>query len=641
MNFFERQDRARRNTRRLVVYFVLATVLIVLSVTAVVGLAAAYGERNPRHPVTIDAAWFASHAGLFLLTALATLGFIGFGSLSRTASLRSGGGAVARELGGTRITPDEQNPARKRLMNVVEEMAIASGVPVPEVYILEQETSINAFAAGFKPADAAVAVTRGAVERLNRDELQGVIGHEFSHILNGDTRLNMKLIGVLYGILLIGLAGQMLLRVGAYSGMGYSRRNRNGNPGMAMLVIGAVVAAIGFAGVFFGRLIKAAVSRQREFLADASSVQFTRNPLGLAGALKKIAGLKEGSLLHARKTEEVSHMLFGTGSRSLSGLFATHPPLAERIRALDPSFNASLLETAGGDDGSAAAIGFTGAAGAARPERFPVRPDAVTASVGNPGDTHFAYAARVLGAIPASFREAASHPATAALLTVSLVLGREPKNRARQLVLIDRVWGSERRAAVERFAVEAETLGRGYRLPLLDLTFPSLKRLSEDEVGRLLDLMQHLAAADNRIDFFEFILLRMLQTHLVDSIHPEAGASVRRPRLQRLKDEVVALLAAVAGIGAENPAAAAAAYRAGLEALGLEAGAAKDLGDIDYLRLDRALVRLDGLGGRDKERLLDALVRTVASDGTVTLEEAEMIRAVCDTLHVPVPPLAA
>ena len=229
-------------------------------------------------------------------------------------------------------------------------MAIASGMPVPDIYVLEQESGINAFAAGYTPGDAAIAVTRGTLELLDREELQGVIGHEFSHILNGDMRLNIRLMGVLFGIMVLGLIGRMILRSGHHASIVSSRRGR-GAP--AVLIIGLGLAILGGIGVFVARAIKASISRQREFLADASAVQFTRQTDGLASALKKIGGYEEGSHLQAADPEEVSHMLFGTGSR-LSGMFATHPPLTERIQALDPHFKASdypVVDTRTGEHG--------------------------------------------------------------------------------------------------------------------------------------------------------------------------------------------------------------------------------------------------------------------------------------------------
>ena len=325
MNFFDAQSKAKRATRWLVVVYVVATLLIVAGVTAIVW-AAFYNSANTAR---------VTDPSLLIAAALATVALILGSTLYKTAVLSSGGGRVALDLGGTLVPPDVRDPLRRRLRNVVEEMAIASGVPVPEIYVLESENGINAFAAGFAPTDAAIAVTRGTLELLDRDELQGVIAHEFSHILNGDMRLNIRMMGVLFGIMVIGIIGRMVLRGGYYSGISSSRRNK-GAP--AIMAIGLGLTLLGWIGVLFARIIKAAVSRQREYLADASAVQFTRQTSGIANALKKIGGYSGKSFFHAADPEEVSHMLFAGGLARLSSMFATHPPLTERIQALEPSF---------------------------------------------------------------------------------------------------------------------------------------------------------------------------------------------------------------------------------------------------------------------------------------------------------------
>ncbi|MGH8042298.1 MAG: M48 family metallopeptidase, partial [Rudaea sp.] len=321
MNFFAQQERARVHTRRMLVLFVLAVVCIVAALDLVLLLA--FGSSG-----------HGRHAGMgtvLFWNSVLVIGVIGGCSMYKITALRGGGGTVARQLGATLVEPDTTDFAHKRLRNVVEEIAIASGVPVPEVYVLEGEPAINAFAAGYTPADAAVTVTQGCLDKLNRDELQGVIAHEFSHVLNGDMRLNIRLMGVLFGILVIGIVGR---KIAANSG-------RSRDSGYAVL-IGIAILAIGYIGVFFGRLIKAGISRQREYLADASAVQFTRQTRGISGALKKIGGLADGSKLASGETEEVAHMLFGDGV-GYSALFATHPPLNLRIKAIDPQFDPAEL----------------------------------------------------------------------------------------------------------------------------------------------------------------------------------------------------------------------------------------------------------------------------------------------------------
>src|SRR5690348_1819383 len=316
MDFFAQQARVRRSARWLVLLFALAVAAIIAAVDLI-------------------CAFFlvGSRPAALLGISVAVLALIGLSSLFRIASLRGGGSAVARSMDATPVPADTANPAWKRLRNVIEEVAIASGVPVPEIWVMENESGINAFAAGYTPADAAVCVTQGCLDKLDRDELQGVIAHEFSHVLNGDMRLNIRLIGLLFGILALGIIGRFLM----YSSSGRSRRD-SGN----IALVGLAVFVIGYIGLFFGKLIQAAVARARESLADASAVQFTRQTSGIAGALKKIAALEFGSQLQASGRDEVRHMLFGEAERS--SFFATHPPILQRIKALEPQFDGQELE---------------------------------------------------------------------------------------------------------------------------------------------------------------------------------------------------------------------------------------------------------------------------------------------------------
>lgn len=343
MDFFQQQDAARRNTTYLVVVFVVAVFAIIVALYVAIGAFAIYmaSDGGP-DPLSI-----LLHPALLLGVPLGVITVVALGTGYKTAALAATGGAgVARSLGGRPLAPDTTDPVERRILNVVEEMSIASGVPVPDVYLLDDQ-AINAFAAGWRTDSAVVGVTRGAAERLTRDELQGVMAHEFSHVLNGDMRLNLRLIGVVHGILVIGLIGYYIMRMVA-SGSSNRRRSSNkdggGNAGLALLALGGAIFVIGYAGVFAGRLIKAAVSRQREYLADASSVQFTRNPDGIGGALAKIGGAGTGSRLASPHVEQASHLLFAQGL-NLSSLLATHPPLQERIRRVLPSWDGRFRES--------------------------------------------------------------------------------------------------------------------------------------------------------------------------------------------------------------------------------------------------------------------------------------------------------
>ena len=537
MNFFDSQDKARRTTRRLVFAYVLATVLIVLGVTAIVGIAlfnfteTGYGITagtfiQQQAPILIGTAVFAT---LFILGATAF----------KTAALSSGGGRVAVDMGGTLVPPDVQDPLRRRLRNIVEEMAIASGMPVPDIYVLEQESGINAFAAGYTPGDAVIAVTRGTLELLDREELQGVIGHEFSHILNGDMRLNIRLMGVLFGIMVLGLIGRMILRSGHHASIVSSRRGR-GAP--AVLIIGLGLAVLGGIGVFVARAIKASISRQREFLADASAVQFTRQTDGLASALKKIGGYDEGSHLQAADPEEVSHMLFGTGSR-LSGMFATHPPLTERIQALDPHFKASDYpvvdtRTQHTSTESAAVAGLHSGA--------TDLPENIAETIGAPQTQHIAFATQLRRSVPALLYDAAHSHELAYLLTIALILDRSGRDLDRQLSLAEERLGTKRVQLVRQYYDEISNIGPEYRLPLMEIAFPALKRRPTPQLSYLIDLAKRLIDVDGEIDLYEYCFYRILVSNLGQAIDPSARQKHRRSIREPVRRAAIDLLQIIA-----------------------------------------------------------------------------------------------
>ncbi len=654
MDFFERQDKARRQTRFLVVMFVLAVAGIVLAVDLVVTtLFASLGDDSGRLTVP-DLVWAREHLGLLSLTSLATAGFIGMASLFRVAGLSAGGGSVARGLGGSLVGPDTSDPLRRRLHNVVEEMAIASGVPVPEVYVLEQEAGLNAFAAGFTPSDAAIAVTRGGLETFSRSELQGVIAHEFSHILNGDMRLNMRLIGILFGILAISLIGRTILRSARHMRIRGRDSRKDGGAVAVILLTGLALSLIGYLGLFFGRVIKAGVSRQREYLADASAVQFTRQTEGLAGALKKI-GFGAGSLLEDADSEEVSHMLFASGVPRLTALFATHPPIVERIRALDPRFDPAEYVRK-------AAAGRGQPAPASGPTREPVpgtreararldqllqallvlTPESVSETVGNPSAAQMRHASDLRHLIPAAVSEAAHSPAGALLLTLALLLDPDEATRERQTTRLAAFLGPDQVQAVKALYPAMSELGMPFRLPLLELAFPALKRRPHEQIRTLLAGVNDLIGMDGRVDTFEYLLSRALISLLRDAAQPPRRRTAPRARLAGSLAELHILFSVVAFLGHRDDAQTAReAYHDGMRTLLPGAGNWPDYatpaGWIE--EMDAALEKLDTLPAMAKQALVQALSATISHDNRVTVSEAELLRAVCAVLHCPLPPL--
>ena len=648
MNFFDAQDRARQTSRRLVAAYILATLIIVIGVTALVGIAmfkfseAGYGYASQLG--FAEGQFFAQQGPVLVGTAIATTLLILGASLFKTSVLSAGGGSVATGMGGTLVPADVQDPLRRRLRNVVEEIAIASGVPVPEIYVLEEEHGINAFAAGFTPSDAAVAVTRGTLEILDRDELQGVIAHEFSHILNGDMRLNIRLMGVLYGIMVLGLIGRMIVRGGHHASIISSRRDR-GAPVTILIGLGLVI--IGGIGVFFARIIKAGVSRQRESLADASAVQFTRQTAGIANALKKIGGYSAGSLITSADPEEVSHMLFGEGGK-FSGLFATHPPLVERIQALDPSFKASDFPQVDPrqrrDAGSPDAV-YSGLAGdmttALASGGVAVLPDSIAETVGQPEGAHIEYAQQLRQSVPESLYAAAHSPEFAYLLTIALILHRDGSTVDRQLSLAKEQLGAERTSLLRRYYDELATIGAEFRLPLLAIAFPALKLRPAQHLSYLVSLATRMIEIDGEIDFYEYCFYRILMSTLGQAVDPSGRRAPIRARKKALRSATIDLLRLLASHGNETEEQRNAAFLAGRATLGAWAQGYEYQSDqsLTVTVLDRSLDVLLGLNSKGKETLLRAISATAAHDARLSIGEAELIRAVCATLDYPLPPI--
>ncbi len=634
MNFFEHQDRSRRHTRWLVFLFILAVLAIIAAVdfALMIGLGfTSIGEGVSLFSVQ----GLKQNATALGVTSVATGAVIGFASLFKTLSLRGGGGDVARQLGGTPIEPDTRDPLKRRLVNVVEEIALASGVPVPEVFVLEQEDGINAFAAGYSPADAAIAVTRGTLEKLDRSELQGVIAHEFSHVLNGDMRLNIRLMGVLFGILLLSLIGRKVLYHGRYLG---SSRDRNGLP---ILVIALVLAIVGWIGLFFGRWIKASVSRAREYLADASAVQFTRDPNGIAGALKKIAVYSDGSTLQV-DTEEVGHMLFGQGR--VSHLFATHPPLMERIARVEPGFQPEALKTLAAriqreSERQAEVAEREEQARKAAPGPF----DAgnIIDQIGNPDFGRLLMAATVAASLPEPLETAAHSPDHAPAMLLYSLLHDDARSREDQLLAIAQVMGAETEAGVQHLVRASGPPKPAQRLPLLETALPLLRRHPSARIQKLLEAIDRVIRVDGHIEVFEYLMTRLVRQYLWESTNPHRVRPAGRKSLSRLSGPARDVLAVLAWHGApEDADAAAQAWAAGYRAAFDE-----DAGSLPVVRdwietMDKALPRLDELSPEAKQKLVKALIDAVTADNKLRPAELELMRATCAAIHVPIPMLA-
>jgi Zn-dependent protease with chaperone function len=620
VDFFERQDEARRHTKLLVVYFVLAVLSLVVVINVVVSLILGALVIEPKSEL------------LFWIT-LVTLAVIFVGSAFKTLQLASGGSAVAELLGGRLIDSNTSDTDERKLLNVVEEMSIASGVPVPQVYVMDDEAGINAFAAGHSTSDAAISVTRGCMKLLSRDELQGVIAHEFSHVLNGDMRLNLRLMGLVFGILCLTVIGRVLIR---------TRGRKNPLP-----LVGLALIVVGWAGVFFGRLIQAAVSRQRELLADAAAVQFTRNPAGLAGALKKIGGLAYGSRIESPHAEEASHLFFANGLGS--SLFSTHPPLTERIRALDPNFDGKFPRVT---EEPASAISpapqvFETAeiptvhAGASRFVAPFVAEHAVVANIGQATTQHLAYAADLRHAIPPAIEAAARNPLAASGLVCALLLASEPSMQEQQFEVLASVTSEAMLNETARIWPEVQVMPVQAKIPALDLALPALRRLPPEQFQQFRAAIGGLAASNAKADLFAYMLQKMVARHLDTYFLPERRPVTQFYALHPLAHDCGVLLSATAYAGQENATELSAAFTKGAEFLSQAARCEIPLlppEECDLSNMDAALERLSQAVPQIKKNLLGACAQTVAADGVIQQGEAELLRAIADALDCPVPP---
>lgn len=659
MDFFEAQARAKKRTTRLVVLFAVAVIGTVAAgyFAAIILLQQVPLEENAYgYPIEATQPWWDSQ--VFIGVTLGTLAIVGFASLFKWLSFRTGGAAVAESVGGRRIEHNSSQPAERRLLNIVEEMSIASGVPMPAVYVLDQETGINAFAAGLTTSDAVIAVTEGTLNKLSRDELQGVIAHEFSHILNGDMGLNVKLTALLFGILVIGLMGRGVLWT-FYGTRVRSRGDKNsGGIVVAILAIGIALMIVGYIGYFFGRLIQAAVSRQREFLADASAVQFTRNPEGISGALSKIGGYALGSRINTNKAAAIGHFFFSQGFKSnFGGAWATHPPLDQRIRAINPNWQGEFYEPpevvdiekenfqTKGFASPQASASARAAAGLPPPlidpaRRIPFEPATIIGDVGLLTDSYYQQAQDLLGEIPETLREAARDPSQVTALVYALLTSVEADDTPAQRDIVKRT-APTAFESFDKLLPTMQSLDPTARLPLILLCTPALRQLEHAGLAEFLGTLDELVHADAKISPFEFVLQKLLTHHLELAQNPTRRVDYHS--FKAVSDEITVVLSMLARAGSEDQQAVGTAFATGADQLKLIAD------QLAYLppeqsnleALDTALDKLASSSLPIRKRLLIAAAHTIGSDQTITVAEGELYRAIAVTLDCPLPPLGA
>lgn len=638
MDFFAAQARARQQSRLLSVGFAVCLLAVVIALNAVILTALRISYASGANPEPMERSllqWALMHPGIVMLNTLLIGGFIGGSSLYRMLQLREGGGYVARSVGGVRVERDTQDPRRRMLHNVVDEMALASGVPAPEVYVLENEDGINAFAAGHTPANAAVVVTRGAMLRLNRDQLQGVIAHEFSHILNGDMRLSIRLMGLVFGLMVVALAGRTLLRLARHAQRG----------ALPAFVLGAVVAVIGQIGFWGGRILQAWISRQREHLADASAVQFTRNPDGLIGALVSAAAMGTGRRFASTSMEQVAHMLFVSGGLRL---LATHPPMLSRLQALDSQINQARFESmirrvqaqwrSQEDDAESVRPEPAAIPAAAMPgATIPAAAALIAASTGDPGPRHLDYAVALRLALPEQLRGNASAPEHARSILLALVALTDAAAREPQLQRIAQQYGQHTADEVRAILGTSDSLPALKRMPVVLQLFPALRALPRAERVALLKLLQELARLDGKLSVFEYSLEKVVMRGLESQLQPRAphGGAALDARMA----ELGTVFAVLARQGGRGEILARRAYEAGLAPLLPQHRPGYAVIEDWVPVFDQALDRLCSLHPLAKQLLVEGLVRTIAHDGLLAPEEAELLRAICTVLECPLPPV--
>ncbi|HAV1365277.1 TPA: M48 family metallopeptidase [Vibrio parahaemolyticus] len=613
MDFFHHQDTARQRTGLLVMLFTLA-VLAITGLVSVISIGIYFYFTG--EPFTTQ-----SIISYCLLSFVGVLTVVSISSFIRLSELNANGGrGVAESIGGKLISTDTSNAKHRQLLNVVEEMSIASGIPVPPVYVMAEEHGINAFAAGMSIDDAVIGVTQGALDAFSRDELQGVIAHEFSHILNGDMRLNTRLIGALFGITCIAYFGHLILD-NSNSTRHVSRSSSDSNKGFAVIILIAIVCLVlGWLGTLFGNMIKAAISRQREFLADASAVQFTRNDQGIAGALKKIGSNVQGSTLNTKASDEMSHMMFGQSKLSgFSGLFATHPPLDERIRRIEPNWDGIYAQHSHAQNtafDNEQVSGF--AVGGGSPASQSASPSEQLSETGQ----------QLISQLPPELVDIAREPYSARFIAFALIFDGSDIQREMIKSYVPLASQSTLLPWLDY------DLPLHLRFPLLELALPALKSLSEAQKISLCKVLRELSETDNQYSLAEWCVINLLEKQLLASF----GFIKQHKTLKQLEESVFWLLRELAWVSHSQADKAQRAYHCALAHLGFPEVKLEPANSNWHLSR-AALELLLQLKPKDRRMFVKACRIAIESDGEITVAEGELYRVIACFLEVPEPPL--
>ncbi len=640
MDFFSQQDKARKNTGWLVLLFILAVASLVLLTNLLIGLTIWFMTQDDTMRNGLSVISQTDHGAIkglfswrtFALISLGVGGAVGCAILYKWFQLSSGGKAVAESLGGRQIYTNTEDPDERQVLNVVEEMALASGMPVPPVYLLEHELGINAFAAGNSPADAVIGVTKGCIHQFKRDELQGVIAHEFSHILNGDMRLNLRLIALLHGIVFIGYVGEMLMRSGS------GNRRSDGR----VAILGLALLVIGWLGSFFGNLIKAAVSRQREYLADASAVQFTRDPEGISNALKLIGGHSYGTEIQNSHRSEVSHMFFGQVVSRMGSMLATHPPLMDRILRLDPDWDGNYLHRSDTtrlkklkeqqeEDQKKRELFqqtlITGAAVAAG-----IDPDDLFSDQASLNDVR-----GVIDVIPDSIRNQAHEPLGAFALCCALLLHKEESLRHQQLQVIEKAEVAGLKPLALQLSTELEQMAVEMRLPLIELLIPALKTFSQEQYQVLKRTLMLLIRADRKTDLFEWCMFQLIRHYLAGQFEPDKNRKPKYKEAKQLSDAYQLVMSVLARFGSDDDEAIQRAFNRGAMSASLHTLQILPESECDLEEFYKAVNQLGNAYPLLKPRLLAGLRNCITQDGKITFLEKEIVASIAAVMDCPIP----
>jgi Zn-dependent protease with chaperone function len=641
MDFFSQQEESRRQSHKIIWRFILANILIAtvlnfaIQAVYIVGIAGGTSKKQyPVHSTILESTlqqlldWRP-----FVIVNIIVFLIIGTAALLKFRSLASSGGAVAQMLGGQKVTHDSPDPLEKRLVNIVDEMSIASGLPVPEVYVLQGQDGINAFASGPTPERSAVAVTRGAIERLSRDELQGVVAHEFSHIIHGDVRLNIRLAAYIYGLLILVGVGNILLELSR--GRSYSNSSRKAF--MPLLMMGIVIVGIGTLGKVLSVLMSAAISRNREYLADATAVQLTRNAAGLAGALKKIGGYQFGSSIDSRDADGVAHFFLADAKRlSLFDRFAsTHPPLMDRIKKLDPTFNGELpdsasieLQTVSSSEGISALQGGSISVNAAHAHsRNSIESPSVLI---NPTKELISSSWMPPLAVTSRLQKL-GHPE---LMVYAMLMGRDPITKAKQVEIIaESLAGGD----LEKEMGSAAALDINQKLSLMLMAIPLIQGSSKDRLSKLQGVVKRLVEADGHTTLFELLSMILIHFSLQgDTVGLSLLGGRSDESIQRYKTPLQVITSIFALCSSEKISEQQAAFEKGKKILSLTF----DQLGTQQLGIDRILWSIDQMRNSSpkvRKALMDALFEISHSNEVISPHEQAFLRLSAMLLRMPLP----